>query len=271
MKKAKLFIVFLIPLLAAAQTPEDSVKYFQKEQKKLWDENYHQYTHSDQYTTLQEGLDRSLARSANYSAFIIFGELVHNNYTGFNNSIAQNGFTPLSALSFRVGMGFSAKSGRLIFDYYFFTLGFNNSTNSGNQKIKTSLSNITQLNLGFDLLQSRWISLYPYAGVGARISSLSYSKPPQTNAGYTNISNIVVNDQSSITSSLRIGYQAGIGLDILLLQTNKNRGGIMLFAKFGTDGPIWADKYKIDGINYEPGFHQGDWLASFGIKFISRQ
>jgi hypothetical protein len=271
MKKIYVLIIILIPILTFAQTPKDSVRYYQKEMKKLWDDFYKRYTNSSEYTVLQQGLDRALTRSSNYEGYAVFGDVVHSDYTQFNTNIAQNGFTPLNAISFRLGYGATIKTGRVMFDCYVFAVGFNNTSDSGNEKIKTSLSDFAQLNLGLDLLRSRTVSLYPYAGLSFRFSNLEYSKPPQTNSGYTNISNIVTNDQSVESSSLRAGYQAGIGLDILAFKTNKDRGATILFAKFGTDRPVWPDKYKIDGIGYSPGFKQGQWVATFGFKFVARK
>jgi hypothetical protein len=271
MKKINLLIVLLLPIVSLAQTPKDSVDYYQKEKKKMWDEYYQRFTNSEQYKTMQQGLDRALTMSRNYSGLTVFGNIIHNDYTRFNNNIAQNGFGPLSAMAGGIGLGVSGKSGRLIFEYNFFILGFNNTAVANNEKISSSLSDLVQVNFGFDLFKSQSFSLYPFGGLGGRLSSLQYFKPPQTNAVYTNISNIVNIDQSVTSSSLRIGYQAGIGLDILALKTDKKKGAILLFAKFYTDGPLWTDKYKIDGIAYEPGFRQGDWVASFGLKFVSRQ
>ena len=261
----------LLPIVLFAQTPKDSVDYYEKEKKKLYDENYQRFTNSEQYMTVQQGLDRALIKSGNYSGLTVFGNIIHNDYTRFNNNIAQSGFPPLNSMSGGVGLGLIAKSGRLIFEYNFFIAGFNNVAVTANEKISTSLSDLGQVNFGFDLFKSQSVSLYPFGGIGARFSSLEYSKPPLTSAVYTNISNIVINDQSVTSSSLRLGYQAGLGLDVLALKTDKDKGAILLFAKFYTDGPLWTDKYKIDGIAYDPGFRQGDWEASFGLKFVTRQ
>ena len=171
--------------------------------------------------------------------------------------------------AFRFGLGVSNKTDRTLFDIYFFTLGFEHLSVKGDESIGSSLSNFLQFNIGYDVLATKALRFYIFSGLSGRVSSINYSKKSLTNSSFTNITNIVVNKVDVRTSSLRLGYQIGIGFDILLAERRNKSGATYLFTKFGSNRPVWADKYKIEGFEYNPGIKQGDWLLTIGFKFVT--
>ena len=191
------------------------------------------------------------------------------NFEDFNASIQQDGFEPMSATAWQAGFGISTKSQNVLLDMYFFVSGFSNTSYNGEEKISMTLSNVLQFDVGYDLIPSRPVSLYPYVGTSLRISTLDFDSPAQINSSYTNITNLIINDQSVETASFRLGYHVGLGFD-LLLSTNEKRGtGKYLFIKAGLNRPVWRDKYKTHDIKYDPDIRQGNWVISFGIKFAN--
>jgi hypothetical protein len=222
---------------------------------------------SEQYISLYKQLQHHRSRSNNYTGMSLFADIVHSDYDRFNESIAPGGFPAFNPISYRIGFGISSKHDRLMSDFYFGVLGINSRSKKGEEKITTSLSNLLQYDFGIDLLKSSVLSLYPYAGLSLRMSSLKYKKPAQTNPGYTNITNMVINDQNVSTSSLRLGYQAGLGLDVAIYNRPGEMSKTMLFIKAGTNGPVWRDAYEINNIKYKPGIRHGDWMITVGIKF----
>ena len=275
--------VMLTPLCMRAQTadstgwkkhpPEaiDSVKYYRQELGKIWRHAFDSLRKSEQVIFLQKEYTRHIARSNNYTAFMLYFDWVHSDYTGLNSSIAQSGFPALNAYSPRFGLGIGHKHGRMLYDFYFVTFGLNNKSKNAGRTIKTNVSNFFQVDIGVDLLKSGVVSLYPFAGLSARSSSLSYSAPTQSNPNFTNISNVIIANTSASAYSSRIGYQAGMGIDLSLGGNKDHTYKTILFVKGGTSQPFKKDKYTIEGHTYDPGVKQADWLVTVGFKFAGKE
>ncbi len=266
-------LVGAIPLFTCAQTSsakthKDSVAYYQGELNKLRHKTTDSLMKTDEYKALADELKHQKQKSEGYSGMVVYGDIAHTDYANFNNSIVQNGFSAMQPMSFRFGFGVSAKTRRTMLDFYFATAGLNNKSTKGDENIKSSFSNLLQLDLGCDLLKSKTFSLYPYVGLSLRASDLSYSKPVQTNSSYTNITNIISNDQSTHSESFRVGYQFGIGFDAAI-KKHGECGKTILFTKIGTNSAMGGDVYKINGIEYRPDIRHGDWLVSIGFKFAT--
>jgi hypothetical protein len=273
MKKTALVLILALPLMTNAQVPSkpvDSIAYYQKAFNDYWRQAMDSIKNTEQYITLQKQLDIHKARSTDYSAVVTFIDIIHSDLAVFNESIAPSGFPALNDITGRVGVGSSSKAGRFMFDFCFAAIGINNSSRKGDEKIRTSLTNVIQCDFGIDLLKSDVVSLYPYAGLSLRIASLKYDKPDQTNPGYTNISNIITSNQSTRATSFRLGYQAGLGIDVAFYRPKGQLTKDIFFIKAGTNGPVWKDSYKIGDIKYKPGIKHGDWMISFGVKFATR-
>jgi hypothetical protein len=44
----------------------------------------------------------------------------------------------------------------------------------------------------------------------------------------------------------------------------------MIFGKFGTDGILGDESYKISGVEYNSEIKYGMWMAQLGFKFFGR-
>lgn len=274
MKKLLIVVIVLLPAFAIAQSNStkstDSITYYQKQINLMWRAQRDSLVNSAKYKIASENIIRIRSNSENYSSFVIFSDIIHSNLNSFNASIKQSGFTEMQPISYRLGFGASTKNGNTMFDFYFVTAGFNTKATKGDETIKLSVSNFLQFDLGYAIVHSKAFNLYPYAGLSLRMSTLDYTKPTQANNSYTNISNIIVNNQSTVSSSTKFGYQLGLGLDVLI-EKSDNTGGVYLFTKFGLNQPIGKDKYSIAGISYQPDIKQADWLISVGFKLAAWQ
>jgi hypothetical protein len=195
---------------------------------------------------------------------------VQADYGDLNKHIVAAGFPALNNSLFRIGFGISTKDERFLYNVYFGIFGINNKSVKGEEKIKSTVYDVFHVDWGYDLLRSRKVSLYPYVGLSLRSSTLRYSKPAQVNASFTNISDIIVNDQSVRTSSNKFGYHAGIGFDFTAANSKMYSGAPILFVKLGTNRPFGKETYKIEGNKYRPGILQGGWVVTLGVKFANR-
>lgn len=273
----RLFIItlLLIPLFSQSQEraglPVDSITYYNREMRMLYRQTYDSLTQSDRYKAALEKIKYYESRSDDYGAFVIFGEVAAADYSTFNASIAADGFPPLNGPAYRFGIGVSNKSDRGIVDFNFFAFSFNKKSKKGDEKITSSFSNFLQFDVGYDLVKSQSVNIYPYAGLSFRGCDVEYSKPVQTNGSFTNISNIVLNKQSASAFSLKAGYQAGLGFEFVIHNSTNRLRGTMFFVKAGTNGHIGRENYKVEGIDYKPAIKYGNWIVTTGFKFFSRR
>lgn len=270
MKAVIVCALSILPLLGSAQKTKpgiDSSRYYRNELRLLWQRNYDSMRKSDEYLSIMQKLEKRKKKTTGYTGLMIFGDYIHSDFSKFNSSISANGFNPMNPTTFRFGIGVSNKTERVLFDVYFFSLGFEHVSAKGDESIGASLSNVLQFDIGYDIVQAKALSFYVFSGLSGRISSINYSKKAQTNSSFTNITNIVVNNVDVNASSVRLGVQFGAGIDVLLGERRNKSGATYLFTKFGSNRPVWADRYKIEGFKYNPGIKQGDWLVTVGLKF----
>lgn len=272
MKNILAVFVLFIPSLIFGQSkhqkyPKDSINYYNVQLNKLSKTYSDSLKHSKEYILLHNNIKRLTSDVNSYWGITIFGEILHTDYSKLNKYITQNGFKPLKSILPRIGIEITDKHKRRMFDFYFAVLGFSNESKKGDEKIESNLINVCQFNWGYDLLNSKRISIYPYAGLSIRLAYLNYSKSAVTNTAYTDITNIIITNQSAKLSSTKLGYQIGLGFDYSLSNNTKINRSIF-FTKIAMDNPIGEDKYKKQNIDYKPGIRHGDWLISLGLKMV---
>jgi opacity protein-like surface antigen len=274
--KPVFFLLLVIPFVAHSQKekdppPVDSSWYYQKELGKLWKETIDSLQQSEKYITLQQNAKRLMRKSNDYAGFVLFGDIMHSDYSSFNALLKLDGFPGLKPMSGRLGFGVSQKLQHLMIDTYFMTFGINSKTTKGDAEVKTLLSNALQFNLGYDVLNSERISIYPFAGLALRFSEIKYKRSSQPNPNYTSIENMRSDENEVKLASTRIGYQYGVGFDYAVAYNTDKLYKTILFIKAGVNQPFKKDIYKSDDIpNYRPGIKQGDWLITIGFKFANK-
>ncbi len=249
---------------------KDSSIYYQRQLHDLTKAAYDSVRATAAYKEIEEKLKNYHYPGNSYGGFVLFIDAAHTDYSKFNQSISQDGFPAMDAVTPRFGLGLSMKDEWAILDIYYLVFGANAVSKKGDERIKSSLSNFLQVDFGYDFINSRVISLYPYAGLSFRVSAISYDKPDEINLNFTNISNVLINSQSISASSLRLGYQAGLGFDVVVERNKTNSSATILFIKGGTTGAIGKERYKFSGQRYDPDIRRGDWNISVGVKFAGR-
>lgn len=274
-----LFVIFVCTLSANAQyseyhhrepKPIDSVKYYKKTISDLYKNTLDSLRQSETFKTALEGLQRISRRSNGYTSFTIYGDVGQASYDVVNKGISVYGFPPMNGPQYRVGLGISHEyHSRWIIEFYYATFGINNKSNKGDSSVKSSYSNWLQLNFGYDLIKSQKINIYPYAGLAARQTDLTYKQPDEMNPNFTSIVDIVQKDGTTNGNKLNLSYQAGIGFDFVVHESEKG-AGTMLFLRAGTDGIFGSRTFKIHGVKYDADIKQGAWVVAFGFKFFGR-
>lgn len=243
----------------------DSSRYYQKQILKA----YKQAIDSLEKTELFMNYLQFQKRNNNYEGQTFFFNVLHSNYNQFNNSIALSGFDKLKPISYGFGFGYDSKFKHVISDFAI-SVVFPNTSKKGDETISSSLFNIL-FDMGYDVLNSNNVSVYPYAGLSARFSALSYTNKGTVNPSYNNISDLLLKSENVNTASIRLGYQLGVGLDVAVSHKKDGNRSLLLFVKAGINQPFAKDRFKIQNITYNPQINKGDWMLSVGIKFVSRK
>lgn len=273
MKYFYLLLALVIPFISEAQSRRkkqgtDSLSYYSGELGRLARANRDSFHKSEPYVAATAGYKRHLRHSNDYSSFTLFFDVFGSDYGQLNNMLAVDGFPALNETGGRIGFGTSHKVNRGIVDINFIVAGLSNKSEKGNEKVSTSFSNVFQFDLGYDLLNSKIASLYPYAGLALRISTLKYVEKGVQNPNYTSLADMVIGGKEISMESTRIGYQLGVGFDIKLWQDKDGFTRNMLFIKAGMNRPMWKDKFSIGELpNYNAGIKQGQWIITVGFKF----
>ena len=274
------YLVLLIMLaaqadVAAQNSPArkiDSAAFYQREMGKLRRKLYDSLISSEEFQALSKKYQSVISKTDNYTAFTLFTEILAADFTRFNKSIANSGFSPLSGPVVRFGMAISNKKNRTVVDFSFFSLDLGKKTVKSDEKIRAFFSNALLLDIGYDLIQSPKINIYPYAGLSMRTANIYYTKPVTGNPSFTDISNLVQNNQNATASYVKLGYQAGVGFDFMLKQRKELRNaGTMVFIKAGTNGVIGKETYSTETVDYHPGIKYGKWAITTGLKFFGRK
>ncbi len=275
--KYLIFFAFVISSLqVTAQTypvrSTDSSYYYQREIGKLRKKMYDSLLRSEEYQTLNRNYQAYIRRSDGYTALVLFTEAEQANYTKFNNNITASGFSAIDGRPvIRFGFGISNKKNRKIVDFNFFSLDLGKNSKKGDEKISTFFSNAIIFYIGYDLVKNQQINIYPYGGLSFRTATINYTKPVIANPSFTDITNLIQNNQSVYASALKIGFQAGVGFDFVLNPMKKNiNGGTIIFIKAGINKAIGKEKYTSEGPDYIPGISYGNWAIAVGFKFFGR-
>jgi opacity protein-like surface antigen len=264
---------FCLSTTIQAQTnpsTKDSFNYYQR-QLSFIRRTYMDSLNKDvNYVEARNNLIRLTAQSDNYNAFVIYTNIASADFTLFNNANAQSNFTHLKEDMIGIGYGFSFKRNRRIFDLNISAFGIGKKSKKESEYIKTSFSTFLQLEWGYDFIKNKVVNIYPFLGVGLRSSGLRYNGSSSANANFTNVSNVIQNKTSVDETTTEIGYQAGLGIEYEFL--NKiSTGGVIIFAKAGTNNAFKKKEFKIEGLPYDPKFNYGKMNISFGVKFFGRR
>ena len=267
MKVSTLMAFFaLLNFSSFGQKSTDSTQYYQSELRRL----KQAYEDSFQNNPRTIEITRKLvdARGANddYFGLWLFGQAGSADYDVLNADNAVDGFGPISGAMTGLGIGFGFKKNRWVVDLGVLR-GFNKKTTKGNETIKTSVSTIS-LDIGYDLVKKRSISLFPYAGLGIRSNYLEYKAPAQVNSTANSIASLIQNNRSVKDRESELGYQAGIGFEYLI--PTSDRVGIPVYIKLGTNRAFKKEPFNMEGHPYHANLQYGNWTVTAGIKFIGR-
>lgn len=269
-----LLCMLLLPLASVAQKrsePFDSALYYRQQLYQLERRVMDSMRVSPEYLHLADRVRNTEGLSPDFTAVTFFVDVAGADYDALNASIEQSGFKRFPNTAVRLGYGVGYQFDRIVFDMAFFAIGLRNHALKTGEKISTAFSGFFQTDLGYDLLPAKWINLYPYAGLSYRTSLLTYKKAVQFNNSFTDVTNIVVSSQNVRERSNKVGYQAGLGLDVVVSERRNQGWGVMLFVKAGTARTFGKELYNIEGVEYKPGIQYGNWITTFGLKLFDRQ
>jgi hypothetical protein len=140
-----------------------------------------------------------------------------------------------------------------------------------NQEISLTTFELVQLQYGYAIVNTKSITVYPFAGIGFRNSQITLKNKQLINASGTNISNYVITPTRVFSTSMKASYQLGLGIDIKLGDNKQGDKTTFLFAKVGINNTIGDENFKMDDFKYNPNVKLSMLQASLGLKFAIRK
>ena len=247
----------------------DSTAYYQKELMTIRKAYQDSLRNNSRYQELSNHVRRLNTESDSYNSMVIFTQFASADFKRLNADNGMAGFSPVSGDYAGIGYGFSFKRNRRIFDLTVAAFGIRKKAKREEETIRTGFSSFFQFEWGYDLMKSKKLNFYPYAGFGLRGTSLEYNGKTQTNPNPDNITNIVQVNPSVSDEATEFGYQAGLGLEFVLTRATIP-GGILLFIKGGTNRPFKRRTFSLEGYRYDPRMNAGNWIITAGFKFFGR-
>ncbi|MFY7964662.1 MAG: hypothetical protein ACOVO1_07180 [Chitinophagaceae bacterium] len=275
MKKLQLLIALIFPVIAFAQYQQntDSSEYYEKEVKKLIIQAIKDLKQSTKYQEAQSSLVKHNKMHNNYLAFSIYGSYHKNDIVDFNNSIKASGFSEMKNKAAGIGLAMSMKRNASLVDINFLNMTIPNKVvnNTTNQEISLSTFELVQMQYGYAIINTNSITMYPFAGIGLRNSQITLKNQQIINPSGINISNYVVTPQSVFSTSMKVSYQLGLGVDIKLGDNKNGDKTTFLFTKVGINNTIGDEKFKIDDFKYNPNVKLSMLQVLLGLKFAIRK
>ena len=272
--KSIISIFFFLTLWSASSSQStdqfsDSIKRYQAEISKISKGYRDSLLNNPEYKALSEKIRSLNSLSDNYTAFMLFTSVYSIDFKKFNSDLFQSGFNPFSGNMISIGIGFSTKKKRRIFDIDILAIGLRKKITKADEKITINSSTFFQMTWGYDFVKSGKINIYPFVGLGLAGLEINYESPTQVNSSFTDISNIVINNRSARGTSIPLCYKAGIGVEYALINKRKS-GGTIFFVKGGTTQPFRKKAFDIEGVEYDPKFNFGALTFTAGFKFFGR-
>ena len=267
--------MLFIGLPALGQQPgaakaADSVRYYSSVLSAMERRAYDSLSGSDPYRTIQQRKRYWEERAGvRYAGFTYYYGFVSTDYSGLNRRITPYGFAPMGGGIFRIGLGYSLRTYKgWIVDLGIFTTSFENTSGNGTETIGSIYDNYAQVSVGYSIVRRRKLSVYPYGGLSMQVASLYLSRPPRGDTIYNAIFGVAQGDQPLSATSTALGYQAGIGVDWVVIRRPQRWFGLVLFLKTGAEGKFGTERYKTQGGSFEPSIRNGGWGFMTGVKLI---
>lgn len=273
MKHIKLFCVasVLLPLLLNAQLQTDSSSIYEQRIK-------------NQYKNALDAVEKSAEYQENEAKLVAYNKS-KNNYNGFgfnlnyssvsasnlNNSLKASGFNSFNNYAIGGGLSSHYKRGAFIGDANLLNFSFANTVKnaSTNQEISLMSFDFFQTQIGYAIVNKRNFTIYPYLGIGFRVSNMTLKNVQIINPAGTNISNFINTPQYVRANSLKITYQAGIAMDVKISNNTSKNGAAFLSFKTGLNNTFGDENFRIDNAyKFNPDVNIGGLQFQLGIKFV---
>lgn len=268
-----LIILLLFPGISFCQyeKPEiDSLAYYTRQLSEMRKQHQQILYNDSNYHHLNNNIKRLRSQSDSYRGYALYTIASTMDYDKLNEDLSNEGFEKFSGLIWSVGYGFSFKINHSLIDFNIGSLPIKKEVkNTNGDKVRLKNSYFLQLSYGYDFIKSKILNIYPYAGINVRSLELEYIMKPVLNPSPTNITDVILNDQSIESGSNEFGYMAGLGIELVL--TNSSRpGGTLIYIKTGTNRAFNEKSLKLEDYKYKGEFKHGALQFEAGFKFFFR-
>jgi hypothetical protein len=267
-----LAVALLIPtIIFAQQNNVDSTESYEKKILKLYKDGLKNIEETLEFKETKSNLIAYNKRKNNYMGVGYYVNYNSVNPNSLNTSLASSGFTKFNDYFIGLGLLGNFKRDNVLVDFNLVNISFyaSASASATNQKIRINSLDFIQTNIGYAIVNKPNFTLYPYAGLGLRVSTMTLENTQVINATGTNITNYVLSPKLVKANSFKVTYQAGLGMDLKLNPNSTKNLGTFLVIKGGVNNTIGAENFKIDnGFKFNPNLNIGAFQLNVGIKFV---
>lgn len=207
--------------------------------------------------------------TASYFGMTFFFEHVPGEYDKLLDELSDNGFNTSEGAS-AFGYGFTLKKRRFIHELNVGFIWGDKMYSDNREEVQITGSNVSYL-FGFDLLNTRKLSLFPFVTILHQGVSLEYTRKPEGGQTHDNFLDVPanVNHLELRKNALRLGF--GGEIDYYFPKSNRE-GGVIFGFRYGMNYTAAEGNYKSErrNVGYDPDITLRDSYFAFVLKFYGR-
>lgn len=190
-----------------------------------------------------------------YEAITFLVDLMNLDYGRLRQELVNAGFDDVGATSVipSIGLGFTNRKKRWVVEYNLNIFIGNKKTSAG-RSVKVDGASLLNLYLGYDVLNTRRVALYPLVGINQQYTEIHLEREPTSALTFPGL--FTVEDEFSNLLIRKNSWRAGPAIELdFRLGPLSNRAGFTVGVRYGLNYTLHDGPYKVNGnkIDYDPG------------------
>lgn len=189
-----------------------------------------------------------------YASVTYISDLIYFDYGRLRQELINEGFDDFGATSVlpSIGVGFTVRGNRWLAEYSFNIFIGSKKTSDG-KSVKVDGANLLNFYLGYDILNTRRVALYPLIGINQQFTDIHLKREPSSTSTMSSV--FSVEDEYTNLRIRRNSWRIGPALELdFRLGNLKTRNGAVIGIRCGLNYSFYEGAYKVNRneIDYNP-------------------